>query len=1378
MADGKINIEVKLDATEAKRQAKSLGKDLGNSIKAGVEGAGNDAEKSGERVGDRVTKGVGKGASGAGNELKKSIGDTLKTAGKDLEQLGESYSKAVSLPIAAAATAAGVSAIKIDTALTGVKKTLDATDEQYQKLKDSAIEFSLTNAVDPATILDIEALGAQLGFAADELDEFGRVVSGLELSTNLDAETAATQLAQFFNIMQTSHDEVSNYGAAVVDLGNHFATTEADVSNMALRIAGAGKSLGMTEADVLGLATALSSLGIKAEMGGSAISTIMSTIDKEVATNGDHLEEWAKISGKSVDEFKESWGNDVVATLEDVLKGLDGASQAGGSMAAMLEGLDINAIRQTDTMKRLATSGDLLSNAVARANAAWGENAALNKEVENRNASLESQLTILWNRLQAVAVEVGGPLVEALIAFLDSGQPILDFIKGLADAFVDMDTDSQRSVITIGAIVAGLGPLTTISGKAAKSIGKLADSFKKNYDAALKSSQNVKKVSTASESAAGGVDKLRTSTDKTKNNLKSVGDNAKNAGKGVAGLGSSAKDASGNVAGVGASAKTAGTGLATAATQATKGQKAFAALSSGVKTLGASLARFVPALAITAIATLVSNIIELNARAKKVKDGTSAMSSALKSLGDTAKSAADKTAAAGDEVQDLARAANGTSFSNYIAGVESVDDAIDTMIQRHQDAAQSISDAFSDTTTSVGMLDIYIDTIEDLTTRFDENGNKVALTKDEQAKLKWAVEGANDVLGTQYSVVDAGNGVLSNSTGYIKANADAWRDRALAQAASNAYSDALEEQIRAQADLNEVTENTRSIMQKYGLDTSDLVNEYGYMSDAAKERIANLLDEGFLLGKSTDEIRDAIEAQEAAESTYWDSSQSLGYLEEMVLKYGNSLGSSSDQLVDFINQTGEGAEASEALAGALRDHEVDFNDFADKLSGIGISVDELAAAMAESGPEGAEALVNAYLGTDEQLMEWAYNAGIGVPGKMVEGQREGEGELQQSSAEMVDGAAQSADEAAGKFTQVGTNAKSNMISGYQSIDGLEPVVSEIDGIIGYVDSRTGEFYDANAAFAQLGNAGLASADTYTTGADSIGSFMEGQNSQSVMLDAVSYALGAAALLAMGRPDWAGGGGGKALAWGNGFYNQSGYVGTQAFNVASGANRRMGAVRFDGTGRTGGMGYGGGIGSTAGYAQVQATGVSNAAGTGFKSNNRNASTWGDDLSRSFANGIKGAIGFVRGAANAVADVVKSILGHSVPKEGPLRVGGKGEAVWGRDLVENLADGISSSVDLARDAATEVADAVKGEFEGIGADLADGVVVGFENADPLSQLSASMKGGVSIANMVTAAQMVPSVTNNNQTVQFNQPVQSPDQVARTMRMQQRYGLAGRR
>lgn len=56
-----------------------------------------------------------------------------------------------------------------------------------------------------------------------------------------------------------------------------------------MRLAGAGKQIGLTEGEVLGLAAALSSVGIEAEMGGSAISKAMIKMQNAVELGGDKL---------------------------------------------------------------------------------------------------------------------------------------------------------------------------------------------------------------------------------------------------------------------------------------------------------------------------------------------------------------------------------------------------------------------------------------------------------------------------------------------------------------------------------------------------------------------------------------------------------------------------------------------------------------------------------------------------------------------------------------------------------------------------------------------------------------------------------------------------------------------------------------------------------------------------------------------------------------------------------------------------------------------------------------------------------------------------------------------------------------------------------
>lgn len=79
-----------------------------------------------------------------------------------------------------------------------------------------------------------------------------------------------------------SAEDYDRLGATIVDLGNNFATTEADIVEMATRLASTGAITGKTEPQMLAIATALSSVGIEAEAGGSAISKLMKIMEVAV----------------------------------------------------------------------------------------------------------------------------------------------------------------------------------------------------------------------------------------------------------------------------------------------------------------------------------------------------------------------------------------------------------------------------------------------------------------------------------------------------------------------------------------------------------------------------------------------------------------------------------------------------------------------------------------------------------------------------------------------------------------------------------------------------------------------------------------------------------------------------------------------------------------------------------------------------------------------------------------------------------------------------------------------------------------------------------------------------------------------------------------
>lgn len=128
--------------------------------------------------------------------------------------------------------------------------------------------------------------------------------------------------------------------------------------------------------------------------------------------------------------------------------------------------------------------------------------------------------------------------------------------------------------------------------------------------------------------------------------------------------------------------------------------------------------------------------------------------------------------------------------------------------------------------------------------------------------------------------------------------------------------------------------------------------------------------------------------------------------------------------------------------------------------------------------------------------------------------------------------------------------------------------------------------------------------------------------------------------------------------------------------------------------------------------------------------------------------------------------------------------------GSDIVHGIWSGISGAAGWLMNQisgfANNIVSGIKGLFgidspskvmrDEVGKYLAEGVAVGWEENDPMASIERDLNVGVSRLSVQAQALEGAGGTTNYQTVNFNQPVESPDQVARTMRLQQRYGLAG--
>lgn len=401
----------------------------------------------------------------------------LQNTGKRWKEVGEGIDT-VTKPLQYAATAlaaGGVAsakfAIDFEDSFAGVKKTVDATPEQLAKIKQGIIDLSTTGidgrgAIPQTTteLNELAAAGGQLGISQENIIDFTEVMAQMGSATNLVGEEGAATLARFQNVMGVGQNEIRNIGSAIVDLGNHSATTESEIAEMALRMGKYGSSVRMSAADVLGYSAALSSLGIEAQMGGSAIGRMWLSIETAVASGGEGLTKFAKYSGKSAEEFKKQWNTDSSGAFNGLLKGL----QSAENLTLALDDLGINNTQDIQAMMALVNGYDLVTESVNRSNTAYQENTALQEEFNAKNETTASKLANTKNNIVEAARSIGETMLPSI---QDASTTVADFAKGLSQ----MDDEQKKVVVNTGATVIALGALSKVGVGVIKGAGDFVE---------------------------------------------------------------------------------------------------------------------------------------------------------------------------------------------------------------------------------------------------------------------------------------------------------------------------------------------------------------------------------------------------------------------------------------------------------------------------------------------------------------------------------------------------------------------------------------------------------------------------------------------------------------------------------------------------------------------------------------------------------------------------------------------------------------------------------------------------------------------------------------------------------------------------------------
>lgn len=361
--------------------------------------------------------------------------------------------------------------ISFESAFAGIRKTVDASEEELKSLEGEILELSKRIPTTADELARVGEIAGQLGIDTENIADFVEVITGMSVAfEGVNADEAAMSLAKFANITKMSQQDYEKLGSVITELGNNYAATEGDIIEMATRIAATGEVVGLSEADIMGLSTAISSVGIEAEAGGTAISKLLKQMNttsqgyaganEMIARTGKSLRElelmasnnstdfkgladklkltqkelknsmtiarkfetYASTAGITTAELAKIMGEDSVKAMAMFIDGLNDTERNGKNAVEILNDMGLTEVRLSNTILALAGSEQELVDVVGTANKAWLEGTALQKEVDKRYATTESRIQMLKNSFTALSITLFGTFKDSFVGAVSSIQ--------------------------------------------------------------------------------------------------------------------------------------------------------------------------------------------------------------------------------------------------------------------------------------------------------------------------------------------------------------------------------------------------------------------------------------------------------------------------------------------------------------------------------------------------------------------------------------------------------------------------------------------------------------------------------------------------------------------------------------------------------------------------------------------------------------------------------------------------------------------------------------------------------------------------------------------------------------------------------------------
>ena len=393
--------------------------------------------------------------------------DVLTAVGDKMSDVGNKLTLGLTTPIIGLGTACVKATSDFDSTMSKVSAISGATGGDLQALRDKAKE-----------------MGAQTKFSAGEAAEAFTymAMAGWDTQQMLDGISGIMNLAAADGLdLATTSDIVTDaltaFGLKASDAG-HFADVLAKASSSANTnvhmlgesfkyVAPVAGALGYSAEDTAIALGLMANAGIKASQGGTALRAALTRMIKPTEAAEILMEKYGLTMTNSDGTMKSL--AEVMAMLREKMGGLTEAEQA--QAAATLFGQEA----MSGMLAIINTSDEDFNKLSDAINNAEGTADVMAKTLQD---NLGGEIEELTGAMETLAISLGELLVPIIRQVVARLQVFVDWLNSL-------DTNTQKLILTIAAVVACIGPVLSIVGKCISIFGTVSSTVT-NVSATLK----------------------------------------------------------------------------------------------------------------------------------------------------------------------------------------------------------------------------------------------------------------------------------------------------------------------------------------------------------------------------------------------------------------------------------------------------------------------------------------------------------------------------------------------------------------------------------------------------------------------------------------------------------------------------------------------------------------------------------------------------------------------------------------------------------------------------------------------------------------------------------------------------------------------------